>query len=374
MSIVARRGAARLAPEAVAATLCLPQTAFPMRADAPRREPAIQRACLAAAYDTLSRRTTAATPYVLHDGPPFANGPLHLGHMLNKTLKDMAVRFQALQGRPVSFVPGWDCHGLPIEAKALAAQQQQRHQEASHEVTTAQQPAGVQGAKRTKGTKDTKAAKRAKTADQAAPVAIVAPPPATDAQATRSLCRSFAEAAVARQRAGFERLGVLADWNAPYLTMAPAYEAAQLRVFGALVARGLVQRQYKPVYWSPSSRTALAEAEIEYDTHTSPSAYVTFALAGLPETAAVRAAVWTTTPWTLPANQALAVNREMRYALCHAPGMDTDGMLLVACARRDALAAAMNVELKTVRELDGAALVGLTATHPLDPTKCDCPK
>jgi len=356
-------------------TLCLPKTPFPMRAQATLREPAIQRACLAGAYEALNRRP--GKPYVLHDGPPFANGPLHLGHVLNKTLKDMTVRHHALRGQAVHFIPGWDCHGLPIEAKALAAQQQEEARERRKAKKLAKKrqrdggsepepdsatlasaaPATAQGAEAMDGGKATGSA---------------GSEGASEVQRLRRLCRSFAEDAMATQMAGFQRLGVLADWAHPYTTMTPAYEAAQLRVFAALVKQELIYRQYKPVYWSPSSRTALAEAEIEYDTHTSSSAYVSFPLTSseLPEAQGhpVHAVVWTTTPWTLPANQALAVSRKLEYVLCQRFGSEGP-VYVVATARRGALEKAIGQQLEVLHTFKGAQLEGASAAHPLDPER-----
>jgi isoleucyl-tRNA synthetase len=326
------------------ATLCLPKTSFPMRANAPQREPRILQACISGAYEELQRaREDAPTAFVLHDGPPYANGPLHLGHVLNKTLKDIAVRWAACQGQAVNFIPGWDCHGLPIELAALSA-------------------AGKAAAH---GSKEPAAGSAA----SSSPASGRSSRSAVD---IRRLARAHAELTIERQSRDFQRLGVLADWNAPYVTMSPSYEAAQIRLFGRLVEQGMIYRQYKPVHWSPTTRTALAEAELEYEDYTSPSAYVAFELAmdsvaddqlrrQLQRASPVSLLAWTTTPWTLPANQALAVNPALDYVLCSTQGR----RIVVARDRVEVLRASvfgneMDVELA----IPGAALVGSTVRHP----------
>lgn len=259
-------------------TLCLPRTDFPMRANASKRERLIQKNCFDGLYKRLLERE--GPTFLLHDGPPFANGQLHMGHVLNKVLKDVIVRYKAVTGYCVAFVPGWDCHGLPIEAKAISASKNGR-------LTARSDPLRI-----------------------------------------RKEARRFAESAIKIQKEDFMRLGVLADWEHPYFTMNPDYEAKQVYLFLRMMQSGLVQRRYRPVYWSPSSRTALAEAEIEYDEHTSKSVFVKLAIdphyklhkalkddvTGL-NNASISLAIWTTTPWTLPANQAVAVNQSLDYAI-----------------------------------------------------------
>ncbi|GMF55940.1 unnamed protein product [Phytophthora fragariaefolia] len=259
-----------------------------------------------------------------------------MGHFLNKTLKDVINRYQLLRGRRVRYVPGWDCHGLPIEHKALTQLQLE--------------------------------------ARDLAPAQV------------RALSRQLAREAVREQRADFERWGVLADWADVYVTMAPAYEARQYDVLRRMVRDGLVFRGFKPVYWSPSSRTALAEAELEYqDDHVSQAAYVNFRLrASLgsnasPEAARVlrkyahelSAVVWTTTPWTIPSNQALCVNADLDYVVVRPRGADSDACYLVASALQDSFAAVLkgdadvDVELDVLETLKGADLEGAHFTHPL---------
>ncbi|KAK3905082.1 mitochondrial isoleucyl-tRNA synthetase [Staphylotrichum tortipilum] len=247
----------------------------------PRPRPAdrdqyIQR-CADDFYKWQAANRPADNEFVLHDGPPYANGSLHAGHALNKILKDIILRVKVQQGRRVSYIPGWDCHGLPIELKAV----------------------------------DAAAGKRM--------------PPG----AIRKAARKLAQDTVVKQMAGFRSYAVMADWDARWTTMDMAYEVRQLRLFQRMVRRGLVYRRYKPVYWSPSSGTALAEAELEYnDAHVSRAAYVRFPVVsgweGLPGMGGfkgrVYAVVWTTTSWTLPANRAIAVHEEMGYVLVKVGG------------------------------------------------------
>ena len=261
------------------ATLNLPKTDFPMKANLPQREPELlatwnqQRL-----YEQIQKAGKGRERYLLHDGPPYANGRIHIGHALNKILKDIIVKSKTMAGYQVPYVPGWDCHGLPIEHQVL---------------------------------KDLGEKKKT-----------------LDAMAIRRLCREYAEKFYKIQREEFQRLGVLGDWQHPYLTMNPAYEAAIIRAFGQFVERGGVYKGLKPVLWCTQDQTALAEAEVEYEDHTSPSIYVKFPVAGSPASlnsrfsgltipAAVRSTsivIWTTTPWTLPANQAVCLHTDIDYA------------------------------------------------------------
>ncbi|KAJ2741213.1 isoleucine-tRNA ligase [Coemansia sp. BCRC 34301] len=252
-------------------TLRLPKTAFPLRADAARRERQFRERCT----DTLYKWQLENNPgpqFILHDGPPYANGELHVGHFMNKVLKDIVNRYQVMQGRRVHYVPGFDTHGLPIEQKALATL-------------------------------------RGRDQDSLNPMEI------------RKLARDFAMKAVSSQTTSFKEYAIMGDWANRYLTLDPEYEASQLEVFKDMVVRGYIYRQNKPVYWSPSSRTALAEAELEYKAnHVSASVYVKFPLTAesaerLGSTDRVEALIWTTTPWTLPANCAIAVHRDVDYVL-----------------------------------------------------------
>lgn len=361
-------------------TLNLPTTSFPMRADGPLREPLqVERLTTQLYARQAAVRASQARPFVLHDGPPYANGDLHMGHLQNNVLKDIVNRDQLLSGRRVRFAPGWDCHGLPIELKALS---------------------------------DSRA--KVSPAANAGPVAAPAP------EDVRRIARQYALGAVSAQAADLKRWGVLADWDAVaarlaahrayatgaaattapsggdvYLTMDTAYEAAQLRAFAAMVERGCVYRALKPVFWSPSTRTALAEAELEYaDAHVSTAVVVAFPLVSV-TTAAGSAArellgahctaggssspavtlVWTTTPWTLPANVALAVSPALEYVLVRPRlGAMAGRACLVAAARIEALQkegafgepsgdGAVNYDV--LGRLAGSDLEGCRFAHPL---------
>ncbi len=255
-------------------TLQLPRTDFPMRAELPKREPArVAHWAKAGLYDAIQRRRAGSTKvFVLHDGPPFTNGDVHIGTALNKVLKDITNRYKSMQGYRTPYVPGWDCHGLPIEQKVSREVQEQKLN-----LTTAE---------------------------------------------LRARCDAFSEGWIAKQTAQFQRLGVLADWKNEYKTKAPAFEADIVRTFAAFVAKGLVYRSKKPVYWSIPFETALAEAEIEYKDHTSVAIWVKFAVPaaeatkfGLPADKPLYVVIWTTTPWTIPANLAIAVNPEVTYVV-----------------------------------------------------------
>jgi isoleucyl-tRNA synthetase len=313
-------------------TLNLLQTGFGMRANAKVREPELQALWAELGlYERLSQGNPGPV-FTLHDGPPYANGALHVGHALNKILKDIINKTALLQGKRARFVPGWDCHGLPIELKVLQ---------------------GLKSEERAALT----------------PLEL------------RRKAHAYALEQVALQRVGFERWGIWGDWEQPYLTLHKRYEAAQIGVFGQMVLAGHIYRGLKPVHWSPSSRTALAEAELEYpDGHVSPSVYAAFAVEALPAALAqqldaagvdaagliaagqLAVAIWTTTPWTLPANLAVSVNGALDYAICATP---SGRHLLVAADLRDSLAATLSLELTPLLQVKGAALEGIVYRHPL---------
>ena len=243
-------------------TLNLPQTGFPMKADLVTREPErLQRWQEAGLYSKIQAARAQAEKFVLHDGPPFANGDVHIGTALNKILKDIIVKYKTLRGFSAPYIPGWDCHGLPIEFK----------------VSQEMRKAG-----------DTSA----------------------DAATIRKACDAYARKYIDLQRVQFKRLGVFGDWENPYLTLNKEYEADELRLFADIVEKGFVYRGKKPVYWSIPCRTALAEAEVEYHDHVSQSIYVKFPVVGQANTFVL---IWTTTPWTLPANLAVAYNAKFQY-------------------------------------------------------------
>jgi isoleucyl-tRNA synthetase len=318
-------------------TLNLLQTPFAMRANARVREPELQAFWAEQRlYERLSR-SNSGPGFTLHDGPPYANGPLHVGHALNKILKDIINKHALLRGRRARFVPGWDCHGLPIELKVLQGLSSSERAELS--------PLGL-----------------------------------------RRKAHAYALEQVQGQKDGFRRWGIWADWDSPYLTLQRSYEAAQIGVFGKMVLAGHIYRGLKPVHWSPSSRTALAEAELEYpDGHTSPSVYVAFPVLELPAPLAARledlgiappsasyreqlfVAIWTTTPWTLPANLAVSVNAELDYSLCRdsASAAGAPRYLVVARDLVASLAQRLERPLEPLITVKGAELEGISYRHPL---------
>lgn len=252
-------------------TLNLPKTTFPMKADLPKREPQIQGVWEEMGlYRKMVENRQGAPSFILHDGPPYANGDIHLGTALNKILKDILIKHRTMQGYHAPYVPGWDCHGQPIEHEVEKRLGKERER--------------------------------------------------LDVMDIRSRCYEYAMQFVDRQSKQFERLGVLGDFENPYLTLRHAYEATDIRMFARLHAKGLIYRGRKPIHWCPHCKTALAEAEIEYGEKVSPTVYVKFpVLEGLEQLledpGKVSLVIWTTTPWTLPANVAIALHPDMEYAL-----------------------------------------------------------
>ena len=291
-------------------TLNLPQTGFPMKADLVVREPERLKRWLAGKlYEHIQAQRAGAPRFVLHDGPPFSNGDVHIGNALNKILKDIVVKYKTMRGFDAPYIPGWDCHGLPIEFKV------------SQEM-------------RKKG--DT----------------------ASDAATIRKACEAYARKYIDIQREQFKRLGVLGDWDHPYLTLNKEYEAEELRLFANIVEQGFVYRGKKPIYWSIPCRTALAEAEVEYKDHVSQSVFVKFPLVGHPGTSVV---IWTTTPWTLPANLAVAFNSTFSYSLVQV----AEEQLIVSALLLSSVAEKCGWHgYQIVRSLDGGHLKGLEYQHP----------
>src|SRR5690348_6318351 len=252
-------------------TVFLPDTAFPMRGDLPRREPLLlKRWQEIGLWRQLREASRGREKFILHDGPPYANGNLHIGHALNKILKDVVNRSQQMLGKDANYVPGWDCHGLPIEWKI-----EEKYRAAGKD-------------------KD------------AVPIIEF-----------RQECREFADYWVNEQRKQFRRLGVEGDWDNPYLTMSYAAEAQILREIGKFLMNGGLFKGAKPVLWSIVEKTALAEAEVEYYDHVSNTIYVRFPIVRSPlkVLAGAAAVIWTTTPWTIPGNRAMAFGEEMDYLL-----------------------------------------------------------
>ncbi|KAK2645945.1 hypothetical protein Ddye_021140 [Dipteronia dyeriana] len=332
-------------------TVDLPKTTFGMRANALVKEPEIQKLWDdQQVFKRVSDKNDGGN-FVLHDGPPYANGNLHMGHALNKILKDIINRYKLLQNYKVHYVPGWDCHGLPIELKVL----QSLDQNAKKDLTPSK---------------------------------------------LRAKAAKFAKATVKDQMASFKRYGVWADWDNPYLTLDPEYEAAQIEVFGEMALQGYIYRGKKPVHWSPSSRTALAEAELEYpEGHVSRSIYAVFRMLSAPPATDgslneffpnLSLAIWTTTPWTVPANAAVAVNSKLQYAVVEVQPLEGDSIgsenkkrrmgnvlkelkklfIIVASDLVPKLEAKWGTKLLVKKTLLGSDLENCRYVHPIDNREC----
>ena len=295
----------------------LPQTDFPMRANLPQREPETlaywEELDL---YNELVKRNKGKTPFVLHDGPPYANGDIHMGHALNKILKDIIVRYKTLSGYYAPYVPGWDTHGLPIEQQAIKKLGINRH--------------------------------------EAGPVKF------------RRACREFALQNVENQKTQFKRLGVIGDWDNPYLTLTNEFVANQVEVFGEMAKKGLIYKGLKPVYWCPHCETALAEAEIEYAEDKTTSIFVKFEVkddkglfAGLGK---VYFVIWTTTTWTLPGNLAVCLNPDFEYSLCKFDNGDT--YVLATDLVESVVKATGLGEYEIVKKFTGSELELMVCAHP----------
>src|SRR6266516_1572776 len=296
-------------------TLNLPRTEFPMKANLAAREPEMLRAWdERRLYQQIQKSREGRELFVLHDGPPFANGDVHMGTALNKILKDFVVKSQTMLGKRAPYVPGWDCHGLPIEYKVV---------------------------------KESRAL---------SPLEV------------RKKSEAFARKFINIQREQFKRLGVFGDWEHPYLTMDPTYEAEILRAFAVFVEEGLVYQAQKPVFWSTGAQTALAEAEVEYQERDDTAVYVRFPLPhdqllkiGLPTDKPVSVAIWTTTPWTLPANLAIAVDRDADYEVL---GNEKERVIIARKLHEQFIQHTGFVPLEERTSLLGKQLVGLQAQHP----------
>jgi isoleucyl-tRNA synthetase len=295
-------------------TLLMPKTEFPMRGNLPKREPNMQAKWEEMnIYEKVQERTKGRPLFVLHDGPPYANGNIHMGHALNKILKDFIVRYKSMSGYHAPYVPGWDTHGLPIE-QALTNKGVKRK-----EMTIAE---------------------------------------------FRKLCEKYAYEQIENQRVQFKQLGVRGDWENPYITLKPEYEAEQIKVFGQMANKGYIYKGKKPVYWSPSSESALAEAEIEYQDKRSPSIYVGFAVKegkGVLEEG-TKIVIWTTTPWTIPANLAIAVHQDLSYVVVNV----NNEKFVVAKDLLEDVAEVVEWEGYSVEKtVKGADLERIVAKHPL---------
>ena len=304
-------------------TLHLPKAAFPPRPKISDRPTYIKR-CTDDLYKWQKQRHPTPT-FTLHDGPPYANGDLHIGHALNKILKDIICRVHAREGR-VDWVPGWDCHGLPIELKALQEQGKKT---------------GISTEK-------------------------------TDPVTIRNAARKLAAKTVERQKKSFREWAIMADWENAWTTMDKGFEINQLHVFREMMKKGLIYRRFKPVYWSPSSHTALAEAELEYrEDHTSTAAFVKYPLHDCSDALkkkldmdikGLSAVIWTTTPWTLPANRAIAFHEDTKYEVVRSAA---HGYLLLAASRVDELRRHCNQDLEVVVSIQGSELIGTTYCSPV---------
>ena len=300
-------------------TLNLPQTNFKMKANLTQREPqALRRWEEGKLYEKLQQAAAGRPLYVLHDGPPYANGNIHIGHAFNKILKDIILRSRRMLGYSAPYVPGWDCHGLPIEHKV-----------------------------------DAELGEKKKT------IPLLS---------KRAACRKYAEKWLKIQRDEFKRLGVLGDWDNPYLTLTPTYEAIIAREFNRFLLSGAVIRAKKPVYWCSTCCTALAEAEVEYEDHTSPSIYVKFPYKGDPAELApelagkkVSVAIWTTTPWTLPANMGIALHPDFQYA-----AVEADGEVLILTVKlvEECMKVFGRKDWRILATLPAAKLEGKRCRHP----------
>ncbi|MEW8958301.1 MAG: isoleucine--tRNA ligase [Moorella sp. (in: firmicutes)] len=297
-------------------TLNLPRTDFPMRANLPQREPEILKFWEEQdIYRRVQEANKGKPKFILHDGPPYANGHIHLGHTLNKILKDIIVKYHSMNGFDAPYVPGWDTHGLPIEQQAI---------------------------------KDLGLDRRA-----------------VDVVEFRNRCRDYALKYVNIQREEFKRLGVRGDWDHPYLTLDPEYEAVQIGVFGEMAKKGYIYKGLKPVYWCTDCETALAEAEVEYGEKRSPSIYVKFPVTdarGLFDPEGTFIVIWTTTPWTLPANVAIALHPEYKYVLVQA---GEERYLMAEELYRQVFELLGIKDYRVVAAFTGAELEGVVCRNPL---------
>ena len=296
-------------------TLNLPKTDFPMRANLPENEPKIQEKVFEKGlYEKILKKNEGKTPFVLHDGPPYANGEIHIGHALNKVLKDTIVRYKNLQGFYTPYIPGYDTHGMPTEKKAIEKLGLNRDE---------------------------------------IPV-----------NKFRDTCKEFTMKYKDKQTEGFKRLGVLGDWKNPYITYQPQMEAKQIGIFAEMYKKGYIYKGLKPVYWCTDCETALAEAEIEYKDVNSNTAYVKFPVKdskGLFDSKNAYFVIWTTTPWTLPGNTMIAVGPEFKYAV-----IEVDGEKLIFAKElvESVMELAGKKDYKVVQEIDGEKLEGIICKHP----------
>ncbi|KAG0177399.1 hypothetical protein DFQ28_005830 [Apophysomyces sp. BC1034] len=313
-------------------TILLPKTQFPLRADAAKREHLFRDRSTKELYPWQLEHKPKDM-FILHDGPPYANGNVHSGHSMNKILKDMVNRYKMLQGHKVMYRPGWDCHGLPIELKTL---ERLRKQGIKADLSSVE---------------------------------------------IRHLARKLALSEVQKQKDAFMSWAVIGDWDKPYITLDKDYEVRQLSVFLEMIKKGYIYRQLKPVYWSPSSKSALAESELEYnEKHVSQSIHVRFPIVqlspalekkwqGLDKNDTLYALIWTTTPWTIPQNKAIAIHPDLKYSIIKVSETSHAGVYIIGSDRMESFKSELGIEddakLKRLDEVTGAELIGIQYKHPL---------
>ncbi|KAJ8969178.1 hypothetical protein NQ314_001881 [Rhamnusium bicolor] len=301
-------------------TVLLPKTKFPLRLESKKLVERDEYIYNKGDFDNLymwQRSHLSEPEFVLHDGPPYANGKPHMGHAINKILKDTILRYHILNGNKVHYIPGWDCHGLPIELKAISN-------------STKMDPIEI-----------------------------------------RSKARKFAEKTIEKQKEIFKSWGVIGDWKNSYTTYSVDYVKIQFRQFYKMYEKNLIYRDVKPIYWSPSTRTALAEAELEYnENHKSPSAYVRFEVKDIPKIKLLKgkrvyAIIWTTTPWTLPSNQAVCYNESLSYCLVKKPNPQDTDIYIIAAELLEQLSTTFNCNFQLLNVVSGVLLEGTTYAHPI---------
>jgi len=293
-------------------TLNLPKTDFPMKANLPDKEPlSLEKWKKEDIYRKIRQKQKGKPKYILHDGPPYANGNIHIGHALNKTLKDIVIKFKTMRGFDAPYVPGWDCHGMPIEHQLFKEMKKTKHD--------------------------------------------------VDQVKFRKMAHEFAMKFVGIQRAEFERLGIFGDWDNPYLTLKPEYEKAIIASFDRLAKDGFIYRGLKPINWCAKCETALAEAEVEYEDHVSPSIYVKFDTDLRSGNGGVAFLVWTTTPWTLVSNVAIAVHPDLAYVFVKT---DSHGTLIMAQDLLETALKKLGITGSVVKTVKGRELEGMSAGHP----------
>jgi isoleucyl-tRNA synthetase len=385
-------------------TVFLPTTAFPMRASAVERERELMKFSCEKLYRwQQDLRRAGVRRVIIHDGPPYANGALHIGHLLNRVLKDVIVRRHILNGDLVSFIPGWDCHGLPIELNALkqllAKPPPPPTPASSSSLSSSSSSSPSSSSSSTASSSSQLTSTPSAFSTPASPastgvsvIEVAANSIASkDPRSVRSAAQALARATIQQHLVETDRWHLAFDSKSIYTTMDPQYEAAQLRVFGTMLQKGLVFRGLRPVHWSPSSRTALAEAELEYnDAHMSCSVHVAFDLdvahvsashapliqrlasSGISFSCHVSFVAWTTTPWTLPANQALCLNDKFEYAFyaCKPSGEGLDGptrsgIIILLSSKAELLRDALGLVGSPLASVLGAELVGMPYIHPM---------